>query len=116
MDTLIAPVVSALKENHATSKVEDVERAFLIAEKAHEGQLRKSGQRYITHPIAVAQILADLGLSTETVIAALLHDTVEDTPYSLKELRHDFGDEVADLVDGVTKLDKLTYEIGRAHV
>ena len=109
MDTLIAPVVSALKENHATSKVEDVERAFLIAESAHEGQLRKSGQRYITHPVAVAQILADLGLSTETVIAALLHDTVEDTLYSLKELRHDFGDEVADLVDGVTKLDKLTY-------
>lgn len=109
MDTLIAPVISALKENHATSKSEDVERAFLIAEKAHEGQLRKSGQRYITHPVAVAQILAELGLSIETVIAALLHDTVEDTPYSLKELRHDFGDEVADLVDGVTKLDKLTY-------
>ncbi|CAB4585063.1 MAG: RelA/SpoT family protein [Actinobacteria bacterium] len=109
MDTLIAPVISALKENHATSKGEDVERAFLIAEKAHEGQLRKSGERYITHPVAVAQILAELGLNTETVIAALLHDTVEDTPYSLKELRRDFGDEVANLVDGVTKLDKLTY-------
>ena len=109
MDTLIAPVVSALKEHHAASKKEDVERAFLVAEKAHEGQLRKSGERYITHPVAVAQILADLGLNTETIIAALLHDTVEDTPYSLKELRHDFGDEVANLVDGVTKIDKLTY-------
>ena len=109
MDTLIAPVISALKENHATSKGEDVERAFVIAEKAHEGQLRKSGERYITHPVAVAQILAELGLNTETVIAALLHDTVEDTPYSLKELRRDFGDEIANLVDGVTKLDKLTY-------
>ena len=109
MDTLIAPVISALKDNHATSKGEDVERAFLVAEKAHEGQLRKSGERYITHPVAVAQILAELGLNTETVIAALLHDTVEDTPYSLKELRRDFGDEVANLVDGVTKLDKLTY-------
>lgn len=109
MDTLIAPVISALKENHATSKGEDVERAFAIAEKAHEGQLRKSGERYITHPVAVAQILAELGLNTETVIAALLHDTVEDTPYSLKELRRDFGDEIANLVDGVTKLDKLTY-------
>ena len=109
MDTLIAPVISALKENHATSKGEDVERAFLIAEKAHEGQLRKSGERYITHPVAVAQILAELGLNTETVIAALLHDTVEDTPYSLKELRRDFGEEIASLVDGVTKLDKLTY-------
>jgi GTP pyrophosphokinase len=109
VDTLIAPVISALKENHATSKGEDVERAFLIAEKAHDGQLRKSGERYITHPVAVAQILAELGLNTETVIAALLHDTVEDTPYSLKELRRDFGDEIANLVDGVTKLDKLTY-------
>ena len=109
MDTLIAPVVSALKENHAASKVSDVERAFLIAEKAHQGQLRKSGERYITHPVAVAQILAELGLNAETVIAALLHDTVEDTPYSLKELRQDFGEEIANLVDGVTKLDKLTY-------
>ena len=109
METLIAPVISALKENHANSKSEDVERAFLIAEKAHEGQMRKSGERYITHPVAVAQILAELGLNSETVIAALLHDTIEDTPYSLKDLRRDFGDEIANLVDGVTKLDKLTY-------
>ena len=109
MDTLIAPVISALKENHATSNGADLERAFLVAEKAHEGQFRKSGERYITHPVAVAQILAELGLNSETVIAALLHDTVEDTAYSLKELRRDFGDEIANLVDGVTKLDRLTY-------
>ncbi len=109
MDTLIAPVVSALNDNHPANSCVDVERAFLIAEKAHEGQTRKSGERYITHPVAVAGILADLGLNSETIIAALLHDTVEDTPYSLKELRHDFGDEIANLVDGVTKLDKLTY-------
>ncbi len=109
MDTLIAPVLSALKENHASSKLEDVERAFLVAQKAHEGQLRKSGEHYITHPIAVAKILAELGLNSETIIAALLHDTIEDTPYSLKELRRDFGDEIANLVDGVTKLDRLTY-------
>ena len=103
MDTLIAPVLSALKESHASSKLEDVERAFLVAQKAHDGQLRKSGERYITHPVAVAKILAELGLNSETIIAALLHDTVEDTPYSLKELRRDFGDEIANLVDGVTK-------------
>lgn len=109
MDTLIAPVLSALKENHANSKLEDVERAFLVAQKAHEGQLRKSGELYITHPVAVAKILAELGLNSETIIAALLHDTVEDTPYSLKELRRDFGDEITALVDGVTKLDRLTY-------
>ncbi len=109
MDTLIAPVLSALKENHANSKFKDVERAFLVAQQAHEGQFRKSGELYITHPVAVAKILAELGLNSETIIAALLHDTVEDTPYSLKELRRDFGDEIADLVDGVTKLDRLTY-------
>jgi GTP pyrophosphokinase len=109
VDTLIAPVLSALKENHANSKFKDVERAFLVAQEAHEGQLRKSGERYITHPVAVAKILAELGLDSETIIAALLHDTIEDTPYSLKELRRDFGDEIADLVDGVTKLDRLTY-------
>ena len=109
MNTLIAPVISALKENHATSNFADVERAFDVAEKAHEGQLRKSGDAYITHPVAVANILAELGLNSETIIAALLHDTVEDTPYSLKDLRRDFGDEIAGLVDGVTKLDKLTY-------
>jgi GTP pyrophosphokinase len=109
MDTLIAPILSALKENHANAPLENVERAFLIAEKAHEGQLRNSGDRYITHPVAVAEILAELGLNPPTIIAALLHDTVEDTPYSLDQLRTDFGDEIASLVDGVTKLDKLTY-------
>ena len=87
MDTLIAPVISALKEHHATNNFDDVERAFVVAEKAHDGQLRKSGDAYITHPVAVANILADLGLTSEAIIAALLHDTVEDTAYSLKELR-----------------------------
>ena len=109
MDTLIAPILSALKENHANAPLENVERAFLIAQQAHEGQLRKSGDQYITHPVAVAEILAELGLNPPTIIAALLHDTVEDTPYSLEQLRSDFGDEIASLVDGVTKLDKLTY-------
>ena len=109
MDTLIAPILSALKENHANAPLDNVERAFLIAQQAHEGQLRKSGDQYITHPVAVAEILAELGLNPPTIIAALLHDTVEDTPYSLEQLRSDFGDEIASLVDGVTKLDKLTY-------
>jgi guanosine-3',5'-bis(diphosphate) 3'-pyrophosphohydrolase len=107
--SLIAPVVGALKEHHPTANSGAIERAFLVAEKAHEGQLRKSGEAYITHPVAVTKILADLGLNETTLIASLLHDTVEDTPYSLDELRNDFGDEIANLVDGVTKLDKLTY-------
>ncbi|MFZ2228324.1 MAG: bifunctional (p)ppGpp synthetase/guanosine-3',5'-bis(diphosphate) 3'-pyrophosphohydrolase [Candidatus Nanopelagicaceae bacterium] len=109
MDALITPVVASLREHHPKSKSDEVERAFSVAEIAHAGQMRMSGDKYITHPVAVAQILADLGLNSETIIAALLHDTVEDTKYSLKELKSDFGDEVANLVDGVTKLDKLIY-------
>ncbi len=87
----------------------ELERAYLIAEHAHRGQLRKSGEPYITHPVAVAEILAELGLDLATIIAALLHDTVEDTDYPLDQLRKDFSPEVAALVDGVTKLDKLQY-------
>jgi GTP pyrophosphokinase len=86
-----------------------IEKSFVAAEKAHATQLRKSGEPYITHPLAVAQILADLGIGATTIAAALLHDTVEDTDYTLDFVRRDFGDEVAMLVDGVTKLDKLKF-------
>lgn len=106
---MIAPVVAAFRDHYPAAKVDDIERAFVVASQAHEGQLRKSGDAYITHPVAVAQILADLGLNSETIIAALLHDTVEDTSYSLKQIKMDFGDQVSALVDGVTKLDKLIY-------
>src|SRR5690606_29316710 len=75
----------------------------------HRNQKRKSGDPYITHPLAVATILAELGMNTETLCAALLHDTVEDTPYTLDQLSAEFGDEIAALVDGVTKLDKVKY-------
>ncbi len=109
MGTMIAPVITSLRDHYPAVKVEEIEHAFAAASQAHEGQLRKSGDAYITHPVAVAQILADLGLSPETIIAALLHDTVEDTSYSLKQIKKDFGDQVAALVDGVTKLDKLIY-------
>lgn len=109
MDTLLAPVVSALTEHHPDDKLVNLERAFLVAKEAHNGQFRKSGEEYITHPVAVAAILAEFGLNEAVIIAALLHDTVEDTSYSLAQLRKDFGDEIALLVDGVTKLDKLTY-------
>ena len=109
METLIAPVIKSYRGHYPAAKVEDIERGFLAANQAHAGQLRKSGDAYITHPVAVAQILADLGLNSETIIAALLHDTVEDTAYSLKQIKADFGEQVAALVDGVTKLDKLIY-------
>jgi GTP diphosphokinase / guanosine-3',5'-bis(diphosphate) 3'-diphosphatase len=102
-------VIKSLRTNHPKADVGLVERAFLAAEKAHSEQLRKSGEPYISHPVAVSQILADLGIGATTIAAALLHDTVEDTPYSLEKLRSDFGDEVAMLVDGVTKLDKIKF-------
>jgi guanosine-3',5'-bis(diphosphate) 3'-pyrophosphohydrolase len=109
MDDLLKPLVTGLLEHHPHADVAEVERAFNIARTAHIGQTRKSGEDYITHPVEVTQILIELGLDQETIIASLLHDTVEDTPYSLDQLRNDFGDQIASLVDGVTKLDKLTY-------
>ena len=109
MDTLLAPLAGLLATNLSEFKAADLDRAYEIAKSAHQGQTRKSGEPYITHPVAVAEILAELGMDQATITAALLHDTVEDTPYKLDTLRHDFGDEVAQLVDGVTKLDKLTY-------
>ncbi|MEU8297197.1 RelA/SpoT family protein [Micromonospora sp. NPDC048909] len=84
-------------------------RAYTIADNMHRGQFRKSGEPYITHPLAVAQICANLGMDTITLVAALLHDTVEDTRYTLQALQEDFGREVAHLVDGVTKFDKAFY-------
>jgi len=109
MDALLKPLITGLKEHHPHADVAEVERAFDVARTAHIGQTRKSGEDYITHPVEVTQILIELGLDQETIIASLLHDTVEDTPYSLEQLRNDFGDQIAALVDGVTKLDKLTY-------
>lgn len=102
-------LIKTVRSHHPKADVAILERAYTVAELAHRGQLRRSGEPYITHPVAVAQILADLGIGTKTLAAALLHDTVEDTDYTLDKLRDDFGDEVAMLVDGVTKLDKLKY-------
>ena len=106
---LLKPVAEGLAKSHPGYSTSDLERAYVAAEKAHAGQLRKSGEPYITHPVAVAQILTELGMDLPTVMAALLHDTVEDTSYSIEQIKAEFGDEVTSLVDGVTKLDKLTY-------
>jgi GTP diphosphokinase / guanosine-3',5'-bis(diphosphate) 3'-diphosphatase len=105
----IEHLLRAVRANHPKGDLAVVERAYAVAAKAHEGQKRQSGEPYITHPVAVAQILADLGLGPRAIAAALLHDTVEDTGYGLDELTAEFGDEVAMLVDGVTKLDKVKY-------
>ncbi|HYJ74656.1 MAG TPA: RelA/SpoT family protein [Kineosporiaceae bacterium] len=106
---LLEPLMRAVRNVHPKADLSLIERAFDVAAKAHAGQKRRSGDPYITHPVAVASILAELGMTPPTLAAALLHDTVEDTDYTLDQLRRDFGDEVAMLVDGVTKLDKVTY-------
>ena len=106
---VLEPLFRAVRANHPKADLALLERAYAVADKWHTGQMRKSGDPYITHPLAVTTILADIGMTEPTLVAALLHDTVEDTPYTLDALREDFGDEVAVLVDGVTKLDKVQY-------
>jgi guanosine-3',5'-bis(diphosphate) 3'-pyrophosphohydrolase len=105
----LEPVLRTLRRYHPKGDARAVERAYEMAEYLHRDQQRRSGEPYITHPVAVTAILAELGMPAPTLAAALLHDTVEDCGYSLDALREDFGDEIALLVDGVTKLDKVTY-------
>src|SRR5215470_8121313 len=105
----LEPLFRSVRANHPKADLALLERAYRTAEHLHRSQTRKSGDPFITHPLAVTTILADIGMTEPTLVAALLHDTVEDTPYTLDELRSDFGDEVALLVDGVTKLDKVQY-------
>jgi GTP diphosphokinase / guanosine-3',5'-bis(diphosphate) 3'-diphosphatase len=106
---VLEPLIKTVRATHPKVDVRLIERAYDVAAQQHAGQVRKSGDPYITHPLAVATILAELGMNHETICAALLHDTIEDTDYTLAELRRDFGDDVATLVDGVTKLDKVKY-------
>jgi GTP diphosphokinase / guanosine-3',5'-bis(diphosphate) 3'-diphosphatase len=109
INPVLEPLLSTVRSSHPKADLSIIERAYAVAAKAHLGQLRKSGDPYITHPLAVTTILAELGMTPDTLAAAMLHDTVEDTAYSLASLNRDFGDEIAMLVDGVTKLDKVTY-------
>lgn len=90
--------------------VELIKKAYLTAEKMHQGQLRKSGEPYLIHPVCVAKILAEIGMDEDTIIAGLLHDVVEDTPYTIEDLKKDFGEDIALLVDGVTKLGSIVFE------
>jgi GTP pyrophosphokinase len=106
---VLEPLIKTVRATHPKADVRLIERAYDIAAQMHAHQMRKSGDPYITHPLAVATILAELGMPHETLCAALLHDTIEDTSYTLDELRGEFGDGIAALVDGVTKLDKVKY-------
>src|SRR6202142_2561223 len=106
---MLEPLIKTIRATHPKADIRVIERAYGVAAHWHRSQQRKSGDPYITHPLAVATILAELGMNPETLCAALLHDTVEDTPYTLAELRSEFGEDIAALVDGVTKLDKVKY-------
>lgn len=105
----LRPILQMCKWHHPDENMDILHKAYKRAVKQHTGQRRKSGELYIIHPLAVAQILADLGMGPIVVAAGLLHDTVEDTDYTLEECRADFGDTVAGLVDGVTKISNMEY-------
>ncbi|GAA4678103.1 RelA/SpoT family protein [Streptomyces youssoufiensis] len=105
----IEHVAKVHRAHHPGADLDVLRRAYVLAESSHRGQMRKSGEPYITHPLAVTLILAELGAETTTLTASLLHDTVEDTEVTLDQVREEFGEEVRYLVDGVTKLEKVDY-------
>jgi GTP pyrophosphokinase len=106
----INQLISKLEGYLPPEEVERVQAAYDFAFEAHEGQRRRSGEPYITHPVAVADLLADLRLDSQTLIAAILHDVMEDTPTLKEEITTRFGREVAELVDGVSKLDQIQFK------
>ena len=105
----LAPILAAFRSHYPTVSDRTIQRAYELAQRKHLGQFRKTGEPYITHPLAVTQILADYGLDADTLGAALLHDTVEDTDVTIEEVEADFGPEVARMIDGVTKLDRIRF-------
>jgi len=100
-------LLEALPEQTSSSDEEEIRRAYAVARKAHKGQKRASGEPYINHSLAVATIMAGLGAPSPTIVAGLLHDTVEDTDLTLDDIKEEFGPEISQLVDGVTKLTHL---------
>ena len=109
MDALYAQLAEAIEKSNKSYDLPRIEAAYELAKKAHEGQVRSSGDPYISHPIAVAVILVGLGMDSDTIIGALLHDVVEDTSVTLEDIEKQFGADVAELVDGVTKLANIPY-------
>src|SRR5438552_16549474 len=104
------PVLDMYRVRHPKGEIALIVRAYQLAAEAHREQTRRSGEAYISHPVAVATIVAGLGLDDVTLAAALLHDAVEDTGVDLEQISADFGEDVAAIVDGVTKLDRLHFE------
>ena len=109
-------LISSVKKYHPSTDISMIEKAYEVAREAHKDQKRKSGEPYIIHPLCVAIILADLELDKETIVAGLLHDSVEDTWMTYEELEKEFGSEVALLVDGVTKLGQLNYSADKVEL
>lgn len=109
VNVLYDELVKSIRAYHPSDDLSIIEKAYLYAKKAHEGQCRKSGEPYIIHPVCVAIILAELELDKESIVAGLLHDVVEDTPVTSEDIAREFGDEVALLVDGVTKLTQISW-------
>ncbi len=106
----LAPVVAAYKSRHSRASTALLSKAYEVAQAAHRGQMRTSGEAYINHPLAVAKIVAEIGLDDTTIAAALLHDAVEDSDLTINEVRLTFGDDIAAIVDGVTKIDRLHFD------
>ena len=106
-DELYQELIRCVQKYHPSDDISMIEKAYKVASEAHKNQFRKSGEPYIIHPLNVAIILADLKLDKETIVAGILHDVVEDTVMTEDDLRREFGDDVALLVDGVTKLEKI---------
>ena len=109
MDPLYAKLTDAIEKSNKSYDLERIKAAYTIARQAHEGQMRSSGDPYISHPIEVAIILVGLGMDSDTIIGGILHDVVEDTSITLEDIQKRFGGDVADLVDGVTKLANIPY-------
>ena len=109
MDPLYAKLTDAIEKSNKSYDLERIKAAYTMARQAHEGQMRSSGDPYISHPIEVAIILVGLGMDSDTIIGGILHDVVEDTSITLEDIRKQFGGDVADLVDGVTKLANIPY-------
>lgn len=107
---MIEKLLNKIDENNHNVDKEIVLKAYNLAYEAHKEQMRESGEPYIIHPIEVASIIADLGMDTSTIVAGLLHDIIEDTEYTYDDLSNIFGEEIANLVEGVTKLGKIKYK------
>ena len=109
-------LVARVRKYHPSADISMIEKAYRVATEAHKNQVRKSGEPYIIHPLWVGIILADLEMDKETIVAGMLHDAVEDTEMSLDDVTEEFGEEVALLVDGVTKLGQLNYSQDKLEV